>query len=147
MSSVEGTGEVTLAILKDGVHVEGAEAGDTVEALFDRTPFYAESGGQAGDQGVVEWSGGRGAVLDTQKLAGRACTPTRAEDHRRPAWPTETAPTSRSTPRAAPAPGPTTPPPTSFTRPCAMCWAPTWPRRARWSTATVCASTSATAAR
>jgi alanyl-tRNA synthetase len=66
---VEGTGEV-LAILKDGVQADAAEAGDTVEALFDRTPFYAESGGQAGDKGVVEWSGGRAEVLDTQKQAG-----------------------------------------------------------------------------
>src|SRR3569833_868710 len=66
---VEGTGEV-LAILKDGVQVDAAAAGDTVEALFDRTPFYAESGGQAGDKGVVEWSGGKAVVLDAQKQAG-----------------------------------------------------------------------------
>jgi alanyl-tRNA synthetase len=66
---VEGTAE-TLALLKDGVQVDAAEAGDTVEALFDRTPFYAESGGQAGDRGVVEWSGGKAEVLDTQKQAG-----------------------------------------------------------------------------
>jgi alanyl-tRNA synthetase len=66
---VEGTGEV-LAILKDGVQVDAAAAGDTVEALFDRTPFYAESGGQAGDKGVVEWSGGRAEVVDTVKQAG-----------------------------------------------------------------------------
>ncbi len=66
---VEGTAEV-LAILKDGAHVDGAEAGDTVEVLFDRTPFYAESGGQAGDRGAVEWSGGKAQVLDTHKQAG-----------------------------------------------------------------------------
>jgi alanyl-tRNA synthetase len=66
---VEGTGE-TLAILRDGAQVDAAEAGDTVEVLFDRTPFYAESGGQAGDRGVVEWPGGRAEVLDTQKQAG-----------------------------------------------------------------------------
>jgi alanyl-tRNA synthetase len=66
---VEGTGEV-LAILKEGVHVDAAEAGDTIEALFDRTPFYAESGGQAGDKGLIEWTGGKAEVLDTQKQAG-----------------------------------------------------------------------------
>src|SRR5215469_15103214 len=66
---VEGTGEV-LAILKDGAQVDAAEAGDTVEVLFDRTPFYAESGGQAGDKGAVEWAGGKAEVLDTQKQAG-----------------------------------------------------------------------------
>jgi len=66
---VDGTGEV-LAILKDGVQVDAAEAGDTVEVLFDRTPFYAESGGQAGDKGAVEWTGGKAQVLDTLKQAG-----------------------------------------------------------------------------
>ncbi len=66
---VEGTGEV-LTILKDGAQAGAAEAGDTVEVLFDRTPFYAESGGQAGDRGVIEWTGGRAEVLDTHKQAG-----------------------------------------------------------------------------
>ena len=66
---VDGTGEV-LAILKDGVQADSASAGDTVEVLFDRTPFYAESGGQAGDRGMVQWDGGRAEVLDTQKQAG-----------------------------------------------------------------------------
>src|SRR6185312_12748041 len=65
---VDGTGEVR-ALVKDGAQVESAAAGDTVEALFDRTPFYAESGGQAGDEGVVAWSGGKAEVLDTQKQA------------------------------------------------------------------------------
>ena len=67
--SVEGTGEV-LAIVRDGEIVDGADAGQTVQVLFDRTPFYAESGGQAGDKGEIDWAGGRGDVLDTQKLAG-----------------------------------------------------------------------------
>ena len=66
---VEGAAK-TLAVLKDGVHTSAAEVGDTVEALFDRTPFYAESGGQAGDKGEVEWTGGRALVLDTRKEAG-----------------------------------------------------------------------------
>ncbi len=67
--TVEATGEV-LALVVDGEQVASAEAGATVEVLFDRTPFYAESGGQAGDQGVIEWTGGHGRVLDTQKKAG-----------------------------------------------------------------------------
>jgi len=66
---VDGHGEV-LAILKDGAQIDTAETGDTVEVLFDRTPFYAESGGQAGDRGAVEWTGGRAEVVDTQKQAG-----------------------------------------------------------------------------
>jgi alanyl-tRNA synthetase len=65
----ETTAEV-LAIVRDGEAADAAEAGQTVEVLFDHTPFYAESGGQAGDTGEVEWEGGRGRVLDTTKQAG-----------------------------------------------------------------------------
>jgi alanyl-tRNA synthetase len=66
---VEATAE-TLALVRDGVLVESAAAGDTVEVLFDRTPFYGEGGGQAGDRGEVDWAGGKGLVTDTQKHAG-----------------------------------------------------------------------------
>ena len=66
---VEATGEL-IALVRDGVEVGAAEAGETVEALFDRTPFYAESGGQAGDRGEIEWPGGRAEVIDAQKEAG-----------------------------------------------------------------------------
>ena len=59
-----------LALARDGEQVEGAQAGETVEALFDRTPFYAEGGGQAGDTGLIEWDGGAARVLDTRKEAG-----------------------------------------------------------------------------
>jgi alanyl-tRNA synthetase len=67
--AIEGTGEL-LALVKGGVEVDAAEVGDEVEAIFDRTPFYAESGGQAGDRGEIEWPGGRAIVTDTQKEAG-----------------------------------------------------------------------------
>ncbi|HEY2658152.1 MAG TPA: alanine--tRNA ligase [Caulobacteraceae bacterium] len=66
---VETVGE-TLALVRDGGLADAAEAGETVEALFDQTPFYAESGGQAGDRGEIDWDGGRAEVLDTQKQAG-----------------------------------------------------------------------------
>ena len=65
----EGTGEL-LTLVEDGREVDGATTGATVQALFDRTPFYAESGGQAGDKGEVTWDGGRAKVLDVQKQAG-----------------------------------------------------------------------------
>jgi alanyl-tRNA synthetase len=66
--STEATGEV-LVLASDGQEVDRAGAGDRVQVLFDRTPFYAESGGQAGDQGEVEWPGGRARVHDVQKQA------------------------------------------------------------------------------
>jgi alanyl-tRNA synthetase len=68
-NQIESVAEA-LAIVRDHAEVDLAEAGETVNVLFDHTPFYAESGGQAGDQGEVEWDGGRGRVVDTQKLAG-----------------------------------------------------------------------------
>lgn len=41
------------------------------EVILDRTPFYAEAGGQVGDQGVLSWKGGKARVVDTQKpIAG-----------------------------------------------------------------------------
>jgi len=67
--TTEATGEL-LALVADGQEVDSAGAGQTVQALFDRTPFYAESGGQAGDSGEVEWDGGRARVTDVQKQAG-----------------------------------------------------------------------------
>ena len=66
---LQTTGAV-LALVKDGAEVESAKAGDTVQVLVDRTPFYAESGGQAGDRGEIDWPGGRGEVLDVRKEAG-----------------------------------------------------------------------------
>ncbi len=60
----------TLALVQGGQEIEAAGAGETVQALFDITPFYGESGGQAGDRGEVEWEGGAAEVTDTQKLAG-----------------------------------------------------------------------------
>jgi len=41
------------AILKDGASVQSASTGDTVELVFDKTPFYAESGGQTFDTGLL----------------------------------------------------------------------------------------------
>ena len=67
--NTDGSGEV-LAIMKDGQPADVAATGDIVEVLFDTTPFYAESGGQAGDHGTLEWPGGSAEVIDVKKQAG-----------------------------------------------------------------------------
>ena len=67
--ATETTG-VVKAIVIDGAEVDSAVAGQTAEVLLDRTSFYAESGGQAGDTGVIEAGGVESRVLDTQKQAG-----------------------------------------------------------------------------
>ncbi|WP_411678453.1 alanine--tRNA ligase [Caproicibacter sp.] len=56
-----------LAILKDGLRCESATAGDEVTVVLDRTAFYAESGGQVGDTGVMESDGAVLAVTGTTK--------------------------------------------------------------------------------
>jgi alanyl-tRNA synthetase len=51
--------------------VERAQAGETVRILTNQTPFYAESGGQIGDRGVMfSAKGGEGRVSDTEKKLG-----------------------------------------------------------------------------
>ena len=56
-----------LTIVKDNVEVEKAESGSEVDILINPSPFYAESGGQEGDQGRIEWDAGSAIVLDTKK--------------------------------------------------------------------------------
>src|SRR5205085_2924151 len=59
-----------VAILRDGKPVQDASAGDDAVVLLDRTPFYAESGGQVGDTGELTGANGlRVAVRDTSKLS------------------------------------------------------------------------------
>ncbi|HEX7764638.1 MAG TPA: alanine--tRNA ligase, partial [Cellvibrio sp.] len=65
-SSLAEQGKV-LALLKDGKKVERLVEGDDGVVLLDRTPFYAESGGQAGDCGYLELGGNRLEVRDCQK--------------------------------------------------------------------------------
>jgi alanyl-tRNA synthetase len=56
-----------LLLRKDGTSSESATEGDTVEVFLERTPFYAESGGQIGDTGTITTPSGRVRVEDTQK--------------------------------------------------------------------------------
>ncbi|WP_049457865.1 alanine--tRNA ligase [Stenotrophomonas maltophilia] len=68
---LQADGLTVLAVLKDGRPVQSADAGDAVIVITDQTPFYAESGGQVGDTGVLTGNGVRLAVEDTQKFAGQ----------------------------------------------------------------------------
>ena len=61
---------VIKAILTAGTQTDALEAGAQAELILDRTPFYAESGGQAGDHGVIETKTARFIVRDDQKRAG-----------------------------------------------------------------------------
>lgn len=59
-----------LAIYKNGIEIENAVEGDDVVIVLDITPFYAESGGQVGDTGVLIDGGSIAAVDDTIKSEG-----------------------------------------------------------------------------
>jgi alanyl-tRNA synthetase len=56
-----------VAILKDGAEAEAADAGDEARIVLDRTPFYAESGGQVGDVGELTNGAAKFRVTDTRR--------------------------------------------------------------------------------
>ncbi|MEY4974959.1 MAG: hypothetical protein RIQ97_154 [Pseudomonadota bacterium] len=57
-----------LALYVDGVPVSALEAGQAGVVVLDTTPFYAESGGQVGDRGMLHNGGAQFDVHDTQKI-------------------------------------------------------------------------------
>ena len=61
-------GATVVALYRGSVAVDALNAGDEGAVVLDKTPFYAESGGQAGDAGSI----GGFAVVDTQKIKGGA---------------------------------------------------------------------------
>jgi alanyl-tRNA synthetase len=65
-ASSKESARVLGLINEDGQSVDSAAPGQSVRMLVDRTPFYAESGGQVGDIGSVAWAGGRAEVKDTK---------------------------------------------------------------------------------
>jgi len=58
------------ALVRDGQEVDSLKAGDSGAVVLNQTPFYAESGGQVGDTGLLIGEGVRFRVTDTQKRAG-----------------------------------------------------------------------------
>jgi len=61
---------IVLKISKENKFVENAKEGDEVEVITNQTPFYGESGGQVGDQGVISNSKCKINIQDTQKKMG-----------------------------------------------------------------------------
>jgi alanyl-tRNA synthetase len=64
--SAEG---VIVALVKDGKEVDSLKPGETGAILLNQTPFYAESGGQVGDIGIMAGEGAKVVVTETQKKA------------------------------------------------------------------------------
>ncbi|MBI4238135.1 MAG: alanine--tRNA ligase [Deltaproteobacteria bacterium] len=60
------TGQI-VTLLRDGVAVAEARVGDAVEVVTDRSPFYAEQGGQIGDTGTLFGPDGEVEISDTQR--------------------------------------------------------------------------------
>ena len=58
-------------LIRDGERVTAASVGDEIELVLDRTPLYAESGGQDSDAGVILGNGASAEVLDVQKVDKR----------------------------------------------------------------------------
>ena len=61
---------IVLKISKKNKFVENAKEGDEVEVITNQTPFYGESGGQVGDQGIISSSKCKINIKDTQKKMG-----------------------------------------------------------------------------
>ncbi|HSN40389.1 MAG TPA: alanine--tRNA ligase [Burkholderiales bacterium] len=62
---LEGT---VVALYREGAQTQEIAAGDSAVVVLDRTPFYAESGGQVGDRGELAGASGTFVVGDTQKI-------------------------------------------------------------------------------
>ncbi len=59
-----------LNLVRDGKNLAHAEAGESALVVLNQSPFYAESGGQVGDQGVLSCETGSARITDTKKVAG-----------------------------------------------------------------------------
>ncbi len=69
-SKLEAEGQIKT-IVKDGAEVTEAKAGDNVHIVLNQTPFYAESGGQVGDTGILKVGDNIFEVTDTVKKLGK----------------------------------------------------------------------------
>lgn len=65
----EAEGQV-LSLVADGAEKDEAKEGEAVQIVVNQSPFYAESGGQVGDTGLIKTETGAARVTDTKKIAG-----------------------------------------------------------------------------
>jgi alanyl-tRNA synthetase len=63
-------GQVLAVVSSEGAATKAAAAGDKVQIVLNQTPFYAESGGQVGDTGILRTETGAARITDTKKVAG-----------------------------------------------------------------------------
>ena len=136
-----------VGIVRGGKQLEQLAEGEEGLVILDRTPFYAESGGQVGDTGVLVAPDGRFDVVDTLKMGGAFFGHVGRWQGSRAAASWRHGATRRSTRRGASRPCSIIRPRICCTLRCARCWASTSPRRARWSRRSGCASTSPTSSR
>ena len=59
-----------LALVRDGAEIAAAKTGEAVQVVLNQTPFYAESGGQVGDAGLLRTATGLVRITDTKKSQG-----------------------------------------------------------------------------
>ena len=64
--TLEGSATVTH-LVKEGAFVDSLSEGDNAQVILSETPFYAESGGQTGDAGILKLNNGVFVVTDTKK--------------------------------------------------------------------------------
>ena len=65
----EAEGQI-VALVRDGAAVDQATEGKAVQIVVNQSPFYAESGGQVGDTGLIKTDTGAARVTDTKKMGG-----------------------------------------------------------------------------
>ena len=122
-------GAKVVAIVRNGESVESAAAGEDVEVVLDRTPFYAEMGGQQGDAGELSAEGVSLTVSDTKNHNGLYAHVAHVAEGTLAVGATVTAALDAERRGSCAA---TTPPRTCSTPPLSRSWASTSPRPARW---------------